>query len=49
MSDEERIAIACDADLRINTAIGRKIASELTIEEAIDISTLLHPMNEITI
>jgi hypothetical protein len=34
MTDEERIAIAVDADLRENTAIGRKIASEMTLLDA---------------
>ena len=37
MDINEKIAIACDADLRVNTAIGRKIASELTIGEAMEL------------
>lgn len=40
MELSERIAIACDADLRTNTAIGRKIASELTLADVMgDICT----------
>jgi hypothetical protein len=34
MDIKQKIAIACDADLRANTAIARKIANELTIGEA---------------
>lgn len=37
MTQEQRISIACDADLRANTAIGRKIASELQTGDAMDL------------
>lgn len=35
MNRDQRIAIACDADLRCNTAIGRKMAN-LSINDVLE-------------
>jgi hypothetical protein len=40
MTNEQRIAIACDADLRETTAIGRKISREFRVQTAYELQEI---------